>query len=73
MFVLLVIASAFGAVTRFAVERFSAKLTGEAFPYGTLFANLAGSFILGWALTAISNEKNAENVVGVPPFHGRPP
>lgn len=41
------IAAGFGAVVRFAFERASVRKFGERFPYGTLAANLLGSFLLG--------------------------
>ena len=49
MLILFAFGSALGAVARFAVERFSTRHYGEKFPYGTLFANILGSFSLGWA------------------------
>ena len=45
------IAAAIGAVMRFEFERLSAQKLGERFPYGTLFANVIGSFILGYSLS----------------------
>lgn len=45
-----VLGSSLGAVARFAAERFSTRHAGESFPYGTLFANVVGSFILGWSI-----------------------
>ena len=40
-----------GAVTRYAVGRFAARAISTEFPYGTLFINITGSFILGLFLT----------------------
>ena len=45
-----VLGSSLGAVARFAAERFSTRHAGESFPYGTLFSNFVGSFILGWSV-----------------------
>jgi len=42
-----VAASSMGAVARFSVERLSVRHLGERQPWGTLFANLAGSLLLG--------------------------
>jgi CrcB protein len=36
-----------GACARYFLSRFSAKLLGTSFPWGTLFINISGSFILG--------------------------
>lgn len=37
----------FGACARYALSRFSAKILGAGFPWGTLFINISGSFLLG--------------------------
>lgn len=44
---------AVGAVARFLVAKVSTSCLGAAFPYGTLFVNITGSFILG-LLTGIA-------------------
>ena len=36
-----------GANARYIVSRWSAKLISTSFPYGTLFINVTGSFLLG--------------------------
>ncbi|WP_438449286.1 fluoride efflux transporter FluC [Gorillibacterium sp. sgz5001074] len=47
--VILVAAGGFlGAVARFGVSQFAAARWRTAIPYGTLFVNLTGSFLLGW-------------------------
>ena len=38
----------FGANARWIISRFAAKVLGPVFPYGTLFINVAGSFIVGF-------------------------
>lgn len=38
---------AIGAVGRFGVEKAAFSLFGHGFPYGTIFVNVAGSFLLG--------------------------
>ncbi len=44
-----------GANLRYWVATYFAARLGQAFPYGTLFVNITGSFVLGFALTLISN------------------
>ncbi|HUK86027.1 MAG TPA: fluoride efflux transporter CrcB [Terriglobales bacterium] len=36
-----------GAGLRFSVSRLAARIIGASFPFGTLFINIAGSFLLG--------------------------
>jgi fluoride exporter len=38
----------FGANARWIISRFAAKILGPVFPYGTLFINMTGSFIVGF-------------------------
>jgi CrcB protein len=38
----------FGANARWIISRYLAKAVGPVFPYGTLVANVAGSFIVGF-------------------------
>lgn len=38
----------FGAVARYGVSRYAAKRVSGPIPYGTLFVNLLGSFLLGF-------------------------
>ena len=37
-----------GANARWILSRYAARLIGTAFPYGTLFINVTGSFIVGF-------------------------
>jgi CrcB protein len=37
----------FGACSRYFLSRFTAKILGTGFPWGTLFINVSGSFVLG--------------------------
>lgn len=37
-----------GANLRYLLSRLAAKELGPVFPYGTLFINVVGSFIVGW-------------------------
>ena len=42
------IGGAIGTIGRFRLAAAVAKLTGPAFPWGTLLINVAGSFVIGW-------------------------
>ena len=42
------VGGAFGAVGRFASSQWIYSLLGRSFPYGTLFVNFIGSFIMGF-------------------------
>src|SRR4051794_24301500 len=44
-----------GANLRYWIANLFAERLGPAFPYGTLFINITGSFIIGFALTLIGN------------------
>jgi fluoride exporter len=37
-----------GANLRYILSRYTAKVLGPVFPYGTLIINILGSFIVGW-------------------------
>jgi len=37
-----------GANARWIISRYAARILGSIFPYGTLFINVAGSFIVGF-------------------------
>ncbi|ARA98863.1 MULTISPECIES: fluoride efflux transporter CrcB [Geobacillus] len=50
----------FGAVARYAVSRWFARCMPHV-PFGTLFVNLLGSFLLGWL--AGSGAANAEKLL----------
>jgi len=43
-----------GALARHAINLLSARLLGRAFPYGTLFINLTGSFVLGYFASRVA-------------------
>jgi CrcB protein len=43
-----------GALARHAINLASARLLGRAFPFGTLFINLTGSFVLGYFLARVA-------------------
>jgi CrcB protein len=46
--VVISIGAIFGANARWLISRFAARLLGLVFPYGTLFINVTGSFIVGF-------------------------
>jgi len=46
-FVAISVAAVFGANLRYLLSRIAARQLGPVFPYGTLFINIAGSFIVG--------------------------
>lgn len=39
-----------GANARYLISRYSAKILGPVFPYGTLLINISGSFLVGFFL-----------------------
>jgi CrcB protein len=45
--VLIAVAGAFGAVSRYGTALGVYSIFGRSFPYGTLFVNVAGSFLMG--------------------------
>jgi CrcB protein len=47
-FLAISVAAIFGANLRYLLSRFAVKQLGPVFPYGTLFINVIGSFIVGW-------------------------
>ncbi len=46
--VIISVGAIFGANARWIVSRYAAKIISPVFPYGTLFINIAGSFIVGF-------------------------
>jgi CrcB protein len=42
------VGSALGGVARYWCSGMAARLLGETFPYGTLFVNVLGSFVIGF-------------------------
>ena len=47
-FLAISVAAIVGANLRYLLSRLAAKELGPLFPYGTLFINIVGSFIVGW-------------------------
>ena len=50
------LAGAAGAVTRYLVGRFIVERTSPQFPFGTLFINITGAFVIG-LLSALTTRK----------------
>ena len=46
-FLIISLGAVFGANARYVFSRFTAKMIGPAFPYGTLIINVVGSAITG--------------------------
>jgi CrcB protein len=51
LYIWIAIGSALGGISRYACSGLSARLIGETFPWGTLFVNVIGSFIIGFFAT----------------------
>jgi fluoride exporter len=47
-FLAISVAAIVGANLRYLLSRVAANELGPAFPYGTLFINIIGSFVVGW-------------------------
>jgi CrcB protein len=45
-----------GSVARFWISAAVSRCCGEAFPWGTLFANVTGSFLIGLAFTLTASD-----------------
>ena len=45
------IGGALGSMARYGLSLFVARLFGETFPWGTLFVNVSGSFVIGLVFT----------------------
>ena len=52
--VLVAIGGALGAVARYLASLGCARLLGDQFPWGTLFVNVVGCFLLGWLVRTAS-------------------
>ena len=55
-YILVAVGSALGGISRFCVSGFIANLYGQSFPWGTLFINVTGSFIIGFFATLTGPE-----------------
>jgi CrcB protein len=47
-FLVISIGAIFGANARWVISRFAARIISPVFPYGTLFINVSGSFVVGF-------------------------
>ena len=47
-FLAISIGAIFGANARWVISRFAARIISPVFPYGTLFINVTGSFVVGF-------------------------
>ena len=47
-FLVISIGAIFGANARWVISRFAARIISPIFPYGTLFINVTGSFVVGF-------------------------
>lgn len=50
-YILVAVGSALGGAARFGASGLVARWVGETFPFGTLFVNVTGSFIIGFIAT----------------------
>jgi len=51
LYLWITVGSALGGASRYFCSGVAARLIGETFPWGTLFVNVAGSFIIGFVAT----------------------
>jgi len=47
-FLVISVGAIFGANARWVISRFAARIISPIFPYGTLFINVTGSFVVGF-------------------------
>jgi fluoride exporter len=59
-FVIIGVGAVLGANLRYWVANYFAVRVGLLFPYGTLFINISGSFLLGFAYTLLANRLVAD-------------
>ena len=53
MYTLVAIGGALGSIARYWCSGLAARTIGETFPWGTIIVNIVGSFIIGFAATAM--------------------
>ena len=59
------VGGALGASLRYLLGLVLKQRLGEAFPYGTLSANLLGCFLIGWLFPHVSGATGQREVVGL--------
>jgi fluoride exporter len=57
-YILVLVGGGIGAVTRFLVGTAIVARLGGRFPYGTVFINITGSFLIGFAMTFLTERTN---------------
>lgn len=63
MILAVALGGALGTVARYLVGKFSLQTLGAAFPYGTLFINVSGSFIMGVMIALFAHLGNPSQEV----------
>jgi CrcB protein len=63
-YLLVLLGSALGGAGRFFCSGFVARHVGETFPWGTMFINVVGSFIIGFVNSLMTAE--GEYLMGTP-------
>lgn len=56
MYLWVVLGSALGGVARYGCALLGADLAGDAFPWGTIFINVLGSFVIGFFATVTGTD-----------------
>jgi CrcB protein len=64
-FLLIGLGGAIGAMSRYAINEASLRLTSGAFPFGTLVANLTGCFLIGLLIGSGHAEKSDPLRLGI--------
>ncbi|MGE0755701.1 MAG: CrcB family protein [Pirellulaceae bacterium] len=59
--------SALGGLARWSVALVASRWFGTALPLATFLVNIVGSFLLGWLLTVLHEQKPVLNFLGVRP------
>jgi len=62
-FLLISAGAVVGANLRYWVATYFASRLGQAFPFGTLFVNITGSFLIGFVLTFIDTRLNGTHSI----------
>ena len=64
--VLIAIGGAAGTVARYAVQMWTAEITGGRWPYGTLLVNVSGSFLLGVIFALVADRALVPEALRLP-------